>query len=166
MNNLFICHRASPTHKHNGIYCEEHIPSAVRSRWQAHPAARRFGDWFRLSPKHVEAQRDLRERAGGGNLCVHCREQSTTDVALTVGQHVTYTTEFKWRDGEIRGVHRFVYEMCVTSETHNAYQLDVVRLVSESGRPPFTESVVGIKGSTIAKFAIPNAIATGRISIK
>jgi len=77
MTNLFVCHSASATHKFNGIYCENHIPNDIRSCWQTRPNARRFGDWFRLAPKHIEARRELRERAGGGNLCEHCREQST-----------------------------------------------------------------------------------------
>lgn len=72
IKEYFINHTGQPG-QHNTIHCHEHIPNELATAWAARPRTRRFHQWYRLEAKHIEAQRGMRERLGGGDICDECR---------------------------------------------------------------------------------------------
>ena len=91
------------------------------------------------------------------------RATRETVSSVSVGERFSMSSSSKWRSGQVRGVHTFLFIVEVTHTDPSGVEYETVEIVSEVGRPPFAEVSEGPIGGSCTHLYMVEGIASGSI---
>jgi hypothetical protein len=95
----------------------------------------------------------------------YARMQATRETvsSVSVGERFSMSSSSKWRSGQVRGVHTFVFIVEITATDSTGVEYETVEIVSEVGRPPFADVSEGPMGGSCTHLYMVEGIASGSI---
>jgi hypothetical protein len=84
--------------------------------------------------------------------------------SVSVGERFSMSSSSKWRSGDVRGVHTFVFVVEITATDSTGVEYQTVEIVSESGRPPFADASNGPRAGSCTHLYMVRGLGDGSIS--